>query len=182
MIICIAGTPGTGKTETAKKLAGMIDARLISLNKLVEQGKIKGKYDGKRRTRIVTSAEIRKIVKKEIDKKRINIIEGHLSYLIVSGLLIVLRTRPDILEKRMREKKWSRRKIAENLRAEILDAITIESMKKKRRIIEIDNTRMAAKQTARTIKSTLNNLRLQKKYRPGKIDWSERFFSYLIKD
>ena len=182
MLIAISGTPGTGKTAVAKELKKELDANLVSLSTLLRKGRIKSQWDDGRKTKIVNIKELRNAVKKNISNNETNIIDGHLSHFIPADIIVILRCRPDVLIKRMKKKGWTTRKIMENVHVEILDAVTIESLEqhKKNRIIEIDTTKMAPKQAAVMIKKILNNHSLQKKYVPGKIDWSERFAKYLI--
>ncbi len=184
MLIAISGTPGTGKTSVAKLLKKELDANLISLSILLRKGMIKSQWDNGRKTNIVNIKELRNAVKKNIGNNRINIVDGHLSHFIPADIIVILRCRPDILIKRMRRKEWSKSKIVENVRAEILDTITIEALgvQKKGKVIEIDTTRKTPKRTAVMIKKILNNHSMQRKYVPGKIDWSERFARYLLND
>ena len=183
MIISLSGTPGVGKTTAAKELEKIIDVNVISLTSLLKDGKIKFSNDKKRHTKIVDINDISRVTKKHIESGKINIIDGHLSYLLDSDIIIILRCRPDILEKRMKKKGWNESKIKENMEAEILDAITIEAIEKygKKKIIEIDTTKKNPKQIAIAIKKILNNHPLQRKYVPGRIDWTKRYAKYLIR-
>ncbi|MEM7819213.1 MAG: adenylate kinase family protein [Candidatus Aenigmatarchaeota archaeon] len=182
-IISISGTPGVGKTEVAKQLARLLGANLISINKLIKKGKVPYKLDKKRKTKIIDIKILQKVINKEIKKGKINIIEGHLSHLLKSDKIIILRANPQILEKRMKKKKWSKNKIEENIKAEILDMITIETLEKhnKNKIIEIDTTNKKPKVISMTIMKILNNHRLQKEYSIGKIDWTKKYFKELVK-
>lgn len=183
MIIAISGTPATGKTSVSRELAKKLNANLISVSELAKKKTVKSRYDKKMKTRIVDIRDIKKVVEKKIEKGRINIVDSHLSHLIRADIVVVLRTRPDVLEKRMKAKKWPKGKISENIKAEILDAATIEAISEhgKNKVIEIDTTGKSAEGVAALVVKLLNNHPLQKKYRPGRIDWSERFFRYLIK-
>jgi len=184
MIIAISGTPGAGKTSVAKILKSLLGAHLVSLNVLLKNKKIKSVLDRKRHSRIVDIKDVRGVVQKEVQKDKINIVEGHLSHLLDADIIIVLRCRPDILKKRMHKKKWNKNKIKENTDSEILDAITIEALEHhpKNKIIEVDTTKKSPRSTALLIKKVLSNYRLQKKYCVGKIDWSEKFADYLIEE
>ena len=177
MIIAISGIPGTGKTVVARLLAKQLNANLIDLKKL----KVKCRIDRKRKTKIIDQKDLQKAVNKELRKgdKRINIIESHLSHLLKADFVIILRTNPLILEKRLKNRNWARKKIKENLQAEILDEITIEAMEKHRNVFEIDTTRKSKKNTIAIIQAILK--KKPKKYKPGNIDWSEKYKNYLIK-
>ncbi len=177
MILAISGTPGTGKTAVAKLLAKRLGANLISVSVLL--GEIKSAWDKKRKTKIIDVNDVQKAVTKRVVKGKINIIDGHISHLIGSDVVVVLRCAPDKLMKRMKEKRWNRDKINENVQAEILDEITIEAAAKCRNVFEIDTTRKRPSSTAEIIAKLLNN-RDTKKYRVGRIDWSEKYKKLLF--
>jgi adenylate kinase len=181
MIIALTGTPGTGKTSVANELHKIMGCHLISLTELLEDGKISAVYDKKRSTWVVNGRNLRKAVSKEIVKGKTNLVDGHLSYMIKSDYVVVLRCRPDILKKRMEKKKWLKAKISENIHAEIIDVVTIETLllNRKNRIIEIDTSKKTPKALAKMIDNILNNHRLQNRYRPGHIDWTRRYSKYL---
>ncbi|MCX6815234.1 MAG: adenylate kinase family protein [Candidatus Aenigmarchaeota archaeon] len=178
-VIAITGTPGVGKTSVVKILKKEMNANIISLTSLVKEKKIKSDWDKVRMINIVDAKDIRTAVRKEI-KNGINIVDGHLSHLAKANIVVILRCRPDVLIKRMKKKKWKAEKINENIQAEILDVISIESLQQKRKIIEIDTTKSSAKKTALLIKRVLNSSALQRKYPVGKIDWTRKFSHYLI--
>lgn len=182
MIIAITGTPGTGKTVVAKILAKDLDANLISLTSLLKEGKLSSVIDKKRKTRIVSIVDVKSAVKKSVKKGKINIVDGHLSHFADANIVVILRCRPDVLEKRMKKRKWPEKKISENLQAEILDAVTIEAadVRGRKNLVEIDTTKQTPKKTAEIIKKVLDNHALQRKYVVGKVNWSERFSRLLI--
>jgi adenylate kinase len=181
MIIALTGTPGTGKTSVARELHLITSCHLIALTELLEDKKISARFDRKRATWIVGAKNLRAAVRREIVKGKTNLVDGHLSYLLKSDLVVVLRCRPDVLKKRLLKKKWPAAKIAENVHAEIIDVVTIETLQahKKNRIIEIDTTRRTPKSTALLINNILNNHHLQNRYRAGHIDWTARYSKYL---
>ncbi len=181
MLITITGTPGTGKTVVAKELAHLLGYNLISLADLVREGKISSTYDKKRKTRIVDEEKLDDEIRKFIDANKSYVIEGGLGHYVKSSLCVVLRANPKILENRMKQREWPREKISENLKAEILDAIVIEARDINDTIIEVDTSRRSPKSTALLIKQILNN-HMQKFYKVGKIDWSEKYIAYLTKD
>ena len=62
-VICVSGTPGTGKTILAKKLAKKLNFYYIDVNELISKHKLYEGYDRKRKTKIV---DINKLNKKII--------------------------------------------------------------------------------------------------------------------
>ncbi len=174
MILAITGTPGTGKTAVAKILAERMGANLISINKLLNE--IKSGWDRKRKTKIVDEEDVKKAVKKHVIPGKTNIVEGHLSHLVDSSIIVVLRCNPEELEKRLKRKKWSTEKIKENVQAEILDEISVESGKK---AYEIDTGGRKPFYAAKLIEKLVKNPKEYKHLRVGNIDWSEKYREYL---
>jgi len=172
-ILCISGTPGTGKTEIAKILVKQTDANLISITEIIK--KISCRYDTKRKTKIIDIKRLQKEVNKKI-KPGLNIIDGHLSHLLKNNLTVILRTNPVELRKRLQKKKWPEKKINENVEAEILGVISAET-----KGIEIDTSKKAPKKVAKEIEKALNNLSYKKKIvNEKRIDWTQRY-GYLLK-
>ncbi|MFQ5975853.1 MAG: adenylate kinase family protein [Candidatus Hydrothermarchaeales archaeon] len=170
MIILLTGTPGTGKSLVAEILSKRINAQLIPINA------IKGIYSGvdeKRETKII---DMKKLTGKIEDMMEGNaVIEGHLSHLLPFGdIVIVLRTDPKELRKRLEEKGFEKEKTQENLEAEALDVCLIEAFEKHKTVYEIDTTEKSGEETASDIMAILEGK--TDEYRPGKIDWSEQFF------
>ena len=178
MIIAISGIPGTGKSEVAKLLAKKLNANLIDIKQLIKKHKVPYKTDKKRKTKIVNPRDLQKSVKKSLTKGD-NIIEGILAHLLKANIVIVLRSNPHVLEKRLKKRKWSKAKIKENIQAEILDEIVIEALEKHSKVYEIDTSKKSAKNTTEIIEKIVNKKGV--KYRAGRIDWSEKYKNYLLK-
>ena len=71
--IIVTGTPGTGKTTIAKKLAKRLNYYYLDVNKLVSENKLSKGYDKKRRTKIVDIKKLNKVLIDFIEKiKKIN--------------------------------------------------------------------------------------------------------------
>lgn len=174
MFIAISGTPGTGKTAAAKILSRMLKAKLITTDFLIKKYKIKTSYDRKRKTKIIDTKKLAAVAKQEAKKhrNRLALFESHLSHFAAADLTIILRTNPAELEKRLKKKKWRENKIRENVEAEAIGVISY-SCRKKKNIIEIDTTEKSPKQTAELIIRLLKSRGLQKRYSPGKMDWSK---------
>ena len=97
------------------------------------------------------------------------IFEGHLSHFVPADLTIILRTSPVELEKRLKKKGWSEKKIKENIEAEAIGVISSEANG-----IEIDTTKKSPKTVASVIVKLLN-----KPTKTKKIDWTKEYADYL---
>ncbi len=179
MIISLTGTPGVGKSS----VAGILEKknyRVINLVKLaIDKGFILG-YDDKRESHIVDMDKMKKYLK-EMKIEGDVILDSHLShYVDFSDVVIVLRCRPDVLEKRLEEKGWKRGKIKENVEAEALDVILSEAVEihGMRKVFEVDTTDKSVEEVAEIVEGLIRGKVGKEIYRPGKIDWSE----YLVMD
>jgi adenylate kinase len=151
MIVAITGTPGTGKTEVAKALSRKLGWYAVSLNQIAkEEGLYKG-YDKERMVDIVDIEKLKEEVRILGVSHRDVIIEAHYAHEMPSDVVIVLRTEPSLLRKRMIEKKFWESKIAENLEAEITDVIAEEARQLGKNVYEIDTTKRRPDQTAKEI-------------------------------
>ena len=175
-IIAIAGVPGTGKSSVAKELAALTGFAIIRTKDAAKRGALAGK-DNIRKVMIVDPQKLQKAVNKMATHD--SIIEGMLSHLLKADLVAVLRCNPAELERRLKVRKWSARKIRENIQAEILDAITIEALGKRRKVVEIDTSSKSAAETAGIIRKIISGA-AGKKYAPGSIDWTRKYRGYLI--
>ncbi|KUO40709.1 MAG: hypothetical protein AVW05_03345 [Hadesarchaea archaeon DG-33] len=146
MVIAVSGTPGTGKSIFARALAKKLGAKVIDLNALIEKKKIyRLDVDG---TKIVNLPKMREEFVRAVRASRgPAVVEGLLAHLLPKRYLthvVVLRTRPRILERRLRARKYSKTKTRENVEAEALDIILWEAVQIHgiNRVYEIDATRL----------------------------------------
>jgi len=177
LVIAVSGTPGTGKSVFARALARKLDARLVDLNALIKRKKLfKLDVDG---TRIANlrgmRVEFARIMKRSSDSI---VVEGLLAHLLPTKYLthvVVLRTRPKVLEKRLRARKYSWAKLRDNLEAEALSIILWEAVQEHgaEKVYEIDMTGM---KVTTAVELFLKALAGKTSLRPGKIDWLEEFY------
>jgi len=176
MLISVTGTPGTGKTKMARKLAKLLKAKLVSQNDIIK--KMKTAVDKQRKTKIVDERKIRVAAENMLSET--TIIEGHLSHYSKPDIVIVLRCRPDILEKRLKARRYSKSKVIENVQSEILDSATIESMDECKSVWEIDTTMLTPEKAAGKAARIILSRRGGKSHKPGNIDWTRKWKKYLI--
>ncbi len=185
MIVAITGTPGTGKSMVREQLQNE-GYRVLDLNDIILIKKLVLSYDTHRQTNEVDLEGlnnyifelIKKISKKGL-KNDLIFLEGHISHLLDNiDLVIILRCHPDELHRRLSAKGWHDEKVRENLEAEAVDSITIESMEKynQNKIFEINTTHDKPNIISKKILEIVNGK--TEGYAPGKIDWSEEILKW----
>jgi len=170
MRLAVSGTPGTGKSSAAKILARKLGYGFTEANDIAERAGAVKSYDRKRKSWIV---DVKKLGSASKNLKGNWIIAGHLSHFCSVDRVLILRTRPDVLRARLAKKGWSKRKIEENVEAEIIDAISQEAVKRhgRKKVLEFDTTGKRPQEVAKEIIKVLKGKSLAD-HRPGKIDWT----------
>jgi|TARA_B100001971_G_C18150129_1_gene515349 adenylate kinase len=172
MIIALTGTPGTGKTTISKILSKKLNFRYISLTDIITPEIIEY-HDKVRKCYEIDVGKLRVIVKEKLQNN--TIIEGHFSHLLkLSNIIIILRTDPNILKKRLKKRGYDDDKIKENLEVEALDVCLIESLEYDSNVYEIDTSIKSKNVVGMDIELILNGK--GEEFKPGKISWSEDFF------
>ena len=131
MVIIVTGTPGTGKTTYAKKLAEEKSLVYVDVTLLIKENKLFEKYDKKMDCVVVDIKKLNKELIKFIKKNDKVVIDSHLSHYLPPryvDLCIVTKCDLKTLEKRLKKRKYSKAKIRENLDAEIFDTCRIEAL------------------------------------------------------
>jgi len=136
MKIALTGTPGTGKTSVANKLA--LKYKIMELGEFKEA---RVQYDEARNTYIVDLDYLRRKVE-ELENSEIVIIVGHYAHEMPVDIVIVLRCHPDELRRRLAARNYSEFKIMENVEAEAMGIITEEALAhySEHNVYEIDTT------------------------------------------
>ena len=147
-VIIVTGTPGTGKTTLAKKLSKKLDFHYLDANEIIKEYDISEGYDKKRDTNIIDTKKLNLALIKEINNhKKIEngiIIDSHLShYLPRRHVDVCIVTKCDLkeLENRLRNEKYSKSKIRENMDAEIFDICLSEAKERGHKVLVVDTTK-----------------------------------------
>ncbi len=170
MQIALTGTPGTGKTT----VAGLLPYQVIDINALVRGGMNLGR-DPERGCLDADMDALEQRLK-ELDSDEISILEGHFSHHFADWS-VVLRLAPSDLRPRLEARGYSSEKIRENLEAEALDVILVESVEFCRRVDEIDTTGKTAPQVAELVARIIKG---ELELPPGQVDWLIDFFGWKI--
>src|SRR3989344_3598400 len=143
--IIVTGTPGTGKTTFAKKLCRKFRLEYLDANKIINQKKLKERYDCKAKTYVVDEKKLALELIKEIKKsKKTLVIDSHLSQFVSPRyvkICFVTKTDIKILNKRLKKRGYDLFKIKENLQSEIFDICLNEALENKHKIIVIETSK-----------------------------------------
>jgi len=136
MKIALTGTPGTGKTTIGKILRERYGVEVVDLNEVIRVHQYYAGWDENRDCLIVDLEALRAHPFSEDV-----VLEGHLSHNLLVDRVVVLRTNPVALRRRLHKKAFAEKKINENVEAEILDVILAEAVKwHGNNVYEVDST------------------------------------------
>ena len=169
MTTALTGTPGVGKTTVAEHLRKE-GYKVLDLNAFIGEKGLRGERDELRQSDEVDISDLRGHITKTSEY---DIIEGHLSHHLKLSPIIVLRCSPKELRNRMASKDWPQRKIEENIQAEILDVILIESLEYTDEVYEIDTTEIDSEEVSKAVIEIMNNN--FENYSVGQVDFSDEF-------
>jgi adenylate kinase len=155
MIICITGTPRTGKTEVAKALGRRLGCRVVHLNELARRKGLFCGRDEKRGIDVVDVGRVAKAALMGVGADETVILESHYAHVMPCDVIVVLRTNPGELRRRMEKAGWFPAKIEENAEAEIMEVCRSEALETGRRVVEVDTTGKGPDETAKEIEGLL---------------------------
>jgi adenylate kinase len=183
MSIVITGNPGVGKHTVTKKISQVTDCEIVDINKIALDA---GIYEKKDETLDVDVTKLKKILKNKITEK--SLIVGHLAPYVLTksqvSIVIILRKSPYKLLSVYKKRKYSSKKIKENLESEILGIIAHDAIKKfgKTKTHQLDTTSDSISKTTKKILNIFDG-----RIEDSKIDWLtlisknndlRKFFSY----
>lgn len=184
LVICITGTPGVGKTAVSKKLASLLDGKVIDVGSLIMEKKLFSRYDRYRDTFIVNGDVLRDLLKKLLDKgknrRTISVIDTHLVELLRDleiDHVFVLTCDPLLLFNRIMKKEISFKKAVENVVSEFLNQILVQTYENfdQNKITVVDTSCKSADEVAFEIANNIKSKSpIVKKKSWRQADWSFR--------
>ena len=167
-ITCISGTPGTGKTT----VAGLLEGAGYSALEIEDFARTRGIYSHieNGETLVIDLDELVSSLEKHLSTSGCAFLVGHLSHNLPNPYaVVVLRTKPSVLRRRLIEKGWDESKIDENVEAEAMDICLGEALDLHGdRVSEIDTTEMDPEKTANMVLEVHLSGR---RYPPWPRDW-----------
>lgn len=144
MVILVTGTPGTGKTSIAKKLAKKYNYIYLDINKVIDKFQLSEGYDKKIKSTIIDEKKLANVLIKLIKIDSKVIIDGHMSHYVPARYVeacIVTKCDIKILKSRLQKRHYSKQKIRDNIDSEIFDIILNEAKSIKHKIYVIDTSK-----------------------------------------
>ncbi|MBM3905857.1 MAG: shikimate kinase [Thaumarchaeota archaeon] len=166
-MLVITGNPGVGKHTVSEKLAQKLDLPILDLNQIAIQNKV---YEKSGSTLDVDVKKLARLVKKLAKKN--SIIVGHLAPYVLDktrvSTTIILRKNPYKLIPVYKKRKYTQKKIIENVGSEILGIIEYDSIASFgiKKTFQINATNLSPSQIIAKI-----GLITQRKSKGDKIDW-----------
>jgi adenylate kinase len=156
--IYITGTPGTGKTTIAERLAKNLRVKFIEVNTLVIQEGLYIGYDINRDTLIIDD--------ELLGKRMIEILQSNNRICISGGIvipdlpfdqIIILHSSIPTLRDRLKERGYSKEKIESNIEAEIMNLLYYEMIEyyETDQIFEVTNDNQSIEETCEQIQSII---------------------------
>lgn len=179
-VASLTGTPGTGKTTVADRMAGM-GWSPVDLTELARRsGAIVGR-DEDRQTDEVDEDILRDAVLAEVSGRPGDgpqVLVGHMAHLMPCDHVVVLRTSPRVLRQRLESRGWPPAKVLENVEAEAVGVILVEAMEVEPPVpvLEVDTTSRTPEETARLVVASLEGERTGQE--PGHVDWSDEVMGW----
>ncbi len=143
-LIIITGTPGTGKSTLAKKLAGKLGFDRLDLHHYYRQLSVG--YNRQKQCHDVDVKKLEKLLREKLAaSKKGLIIDSHLAHLLprklVTLCLVLTCSNLKQLQQRLKKRNYSLAKIRENLEAEIFQVCWEEAQERGHHLIVLDTAK-----------------------------------------
>ena len=180
MIVGLTGTPGTGKDTVAEAMSDG-SWTVLDLTQLARSdGCVVGR-DEERGTDEVDEVLLREAVAARVSTlpgdARVLLV-GHMAHLMCCDRIVVLRCSPSVLRGRLEARGWPEAKVMENLEAEAVGVILLESMEVEPAVpvFEVDTSTATPAETAGSVVGVLSGE--HHGMEAGWVDWSEEVMGW----
>ena len=175
----LTGTPGTGKSVIAEILS-RLEWTIIEISDLAHaSGSVVGR-DEERQTDEVDVDLLKDALERELASTEATrvLLVGHLSHHMPCGTVVVLRCSPAVLRERLSSRGWPEPKVDENVEAEAVGVVLVESMEREPPVpvFEVDTSKVAPEESARLVAATLAGAGAGME--AGWVDWSEEVLGW----
>jgi adenylate kinase len=178
-VAALTGTPGTGKTA----IAGILSTQgwtVIEIGELAQrEGAVVGRDEARQTDEVDTDLLEQALVRELSSRPRERtLLVGHLSHLMPCGAIVVLRTSPAVLRDRLEQRGWPPEKVDENVEAEAVGVVLVESMELDDPVpvYEVDTSQATVQESARIVAATLDGA--GEGMEAGWVDWSEEVMGW----
>jgi len=156
--LIISGTPGTGKSTLAKILSKKLNFHHLNLHYYYK--KISSGYNKKKQCYNLNLKKLEKLLKQKLPQHPHLIIDSHITHHLpkkyVNLCLITKCSDLKKLKQRLQKRKYSKKKIEENLQCEIFDVCLNEAKQKKHKILIVDTSqKINQKELLKKVKKSL---------------------------
>jgi adenylate kinase len=163
-IIAVSGTPGTGKTTTAKQLTEELGYAYIDGKEVIRKHQLDKAYDEGRDCTIIDIDQFADAMKDTLKKYGNAIIDSHLSHELPADMvdiIIITTCKRPTLKRRLEKRGYAAAKVQENIEAEIFDVCYQDALASgHKHVIKIDTTDTSVKELAEQIKERITSLGL----------------------
>lgn len=129
--IVVTGTPGTGKTTVARRLAKIAGLTYVDVNNVISSHHLSEGIDRKRKCRIIDTAKLNNVLLKMIKTSDdVLVIDSHLSHFLPKNAVrgcIVTRCGLKTLNRRLNKRGYLESKVKENIQCEIFEVCLTEA-------------------------------------------------------
>ncbi len=140
-LICISGTPGTGKSTLAKAIVRKCGYQRLDISK--HYPKISYGYTSEKNCYDVNLVKFKALVQKRLKESRGLVIDSHISHLLPKRMVdvCIVMICPDLkkLKRRLQQRGYSPKKVRENLDAEIFQVCLNEAKEGGHRVIVVED-------------------------------------------
>lgn len=165
--IAVTGTPGTGKTTATKPLESVREIDVYHLNELIRDHGLFADRDEERDSLVADIEAIAAFL-----GEWNGVVESHLAHLLAVDRVVVLRCRPDVLERRLLDRGVDPESAAENAESEALDLLLSEAVNRHGTdaVYEIDTTDRSPEEVTAAIEAVIDGNRSPA---AGTVDFTE---------